>query len=55
MNKIRFGKIGKKYAGRIAIGILCMILAIILDMIYPQITRKIVDDVILGGNTDILG
>ena len=55
MNKIRFGKIGKKYAGSITVGIICMILAIILDMIYPQITRKIVDDVILGGNIDILG
>ena len=25
-----------------------------MDMIYPQITRKIIDDVIIGGNTEIL-
>ncbi len=31
-----------------------MIIAIVLDMIYPQITQKIVDDVIIGGQLELL-
>lgn len=31
-----------------------MIIAIVLDMIYPQITQKIVDDVIIGGKLELL-
>ena len=30
-------------------GMVCMITAIVLDMITPQITRHIIDDVIVGG------
>ncbi len=31
-----------------------MIIAIVLDMLYPQITQKIVDDVIIGGQLELL-
>ncbi len=34
--------------------IACMIIAIVLDMIYPMITESIIDDVILDGKTEIL-
>lgn len=34
--------------------IACMIIAIVLDMIYPMITQSIIDDVILDGKTEIL-
>lgn len=30
-------------------GMICMIAAIVLDMITPQITRRIIDEVIVGG------
>ena len=35
--------------------IVCMVTAILLDMLYPLITRSIVDDVILGGKVQLLG
>lgn len=35
--------------------IACMIAAIVLDMMYPMITRSIVDDVIVGGKMELLG
>ena len=34
--------------------VLCMIGAIVLDMIYPMITESLVDDVILGGKMNLL-
>lgn len=34
--------------------IFCMVAAIVLDMVYPKITKQIVDDVILGGELSIL-
>lgn len=34
--------------------IICMIIAIVLDMIYPVISQKIIDDVIIGGKTSLL-
>lgn len=46
------------YIGRYWYGylfaIFAMITAIILDMTYPKITRDIVDEVILGGKTELL-
>lgn len=33
----------------------CMVTAIILDMLYPMITRSIVDDVIIDGKMELLG
>ena len=35
--------------------IFCMVAAILLDMLYPMITKSIVDDVIIGGNMQLLG
>ena len=35
--------------------IFCMVAAILLDMLYPMITKRIVDDVIIGGNMQLLG
>lgn len=34
--------------------IVCMVIAIVLDMIYPIITQKIIDDVIMDGKTEVL-
>ena len=34
--------------------IVCMILAIALDMLYPMITESIIDDVIIGGQWKLL-
>lgn len=46
------------YIGRYWYGylfaIFSMVTAIVLDMIYPKITQKIVDDVIMGGQIEIL-
>lgn len=45
--------IGRSWHGYLfAIG--CMIIAIILDMVYPKITESIVDDVIIGGEIELL-
>ena len=45
--------IGRSWHGYLfAIG--CMIIAIILDMAYPKITESIVDDVIIGGEIELL-
>lgn len=45
--------IGKHWIGYV-FAILCMIAAIVLDMIYPMITESIIDDVILDGKTELL-
>lgn len=45
--------IGKHWFGY-AFAILCMVIAIVLDMIYPMITESIIDDVMLGGKTELL-
>ena len=46
------------YVGRYWYGyvfaIFCMVMAIALDMVYPIITERIIDDVIMGGKTEIL-
>lgn len=46
------------YVGRYWYGYLfaicSMVTAIVLDMIYPKITQRIVDDVILGGELTLL-
>ena len=34
--------------------IVCMVLAIALDMLYPVITQRIVDDVIIGEKMELL-
>ena len=43
--------IGKHWLGYV-FAIICMIIAIVLDMIYPMITQSIIDDVILEGKTE---
>ena len=53
-NKIQLGAYGKKYAGRLTFAVFCMVSAIILDMIYPMITKKIIDDVIGDGKMELL-
>ena len=35
-------------------GMICMLAAIVLDMITPQITRCIIDEVIVGGQMQLL-
>ena len=45
--------IGKHWLGYV-FAILCMIIAIVLDMVYPMITESIIDDVMLGGKTELL-
>ena len=45
--------VGKHWLGYM-FAIACMIIAILLDMIYPMITQSIIDDVILDGKTEIL-
>ena len=45
--------IGKHWLGYM-FAILCMIAAIVLDMVYPMITESIIDDVMLNGKTELL-
>lgn len=44
----------KRYRFLYIAGFLCMITAIALDMMAPQITRSIIDDVIIDGQTQLL-
>lgn len=44
----------KRYWFLYVFGFVCMVISICLDMISPQITRSIVDDVILGGRMELL-
>ena len=44
-----------KYWYAYVFAIACMITAIVLDMLYPMITKRIVDDVIIGGKMELLG
>lgn len=53
-NKIQLGAYGKKYAGRLVFAVFCMVSAIVLDMIYPMITKTIIDDVIGKGKMELL-
>ncbi|MCM1257470.1 MAG: ABC transporter ATP-binding protein/permease [Roseburia sp.] len=36
-------------------GVACMVTAIVLDMLYPVITKSIIDDVIIQGKMELLG
>lgn len=44
-----------KYWYAYLFAIVCMVTAIVLDMLYPVITKSIVDDVIVDGNMRLLG
>lgn len=52
--KIPLGKYGKKHAGRLTFAVFSMVVAIVLDMIYPMITKQIIDDVIGKGKMELL-
>lgn len=43
-----------KYWYAYAIAITCMVISVSLDMVSPQITQQIIDDVIMGGNIGLL-
>lgn len=43
-----------KYWYAYVFAIACMVTAIVLDMLYPMITKSIVDDVIVGGKMELL-
>ncbi len=45
--------IGRHWAGYL-LAVVCMVAAIVLDMVYPKITQDIVDEVILGGKLELL-
>lgn len=47
-------KYTKKYSILYFIAIAAMVLSILLDAVSPQITRHIIDDVIVGGKTELL-
>ena len=44
----------KKFKYHYLLGSICMLLAIVLDLMSPFLTRRIIDDVILDGKTQIL-
>lgn len=44
----------RRYWYEYLFAVCCMVIAITLDMLYPVITQKIVDDVILGGQLQLL-
>ena len=52
--KIPLGKYGRKHAGRLTFAVFSMVVAIVLDMIYPMITKQIIDDVIGKGKMELL-
>ena len=43
-----------KYWYAYAFAFLCIVIAVSLDMLSPQVTRRIIDDVIIEGKTDLL-
>lgn len=44
----------RRYWYAYAFALICMVISISLDMLSPQITKRIIDDVIIGGNMNIL-
>lgn len=44
----------RKYWYGYVFAIMCMVISISLDMLSPQITKRIIDDVIIGGDMNIL-
>lgn len=43
-----------RYGGGYLFAIFAMVMAIVLDMLYPAITQRMIDDVILDGRTELL-
>lgn len=54
MKKLSVWKMGKPYIGFIILGSLCMFAATVLELLFPLVTKSIVDDVILGGRSELL-
>ncbi len=54
MKKITFGFYLKKYAPYYVTSVVVLTVSILLDLLQPLITQHIVDDVIIGGNIDVL-
>ncbi|CUH91591.1 ABC transporter ATP-binding protein [Herbinix luporum] len=52
MNKLSYYL--KKYWYAYAFALLCTIIAVVLDMVSPQVTKNIIDKVIIEGKTDLL-
>lgn len=52
MNKLSYYL--KKYWYVYAFGLLCTVAAVILDMLSPQITKRVIDNVIIDGEMDLL-
>lgn len=44
----------RKYWYSYAFGIICMVISVSLDLLSPQITKRIIDDVIEGGKVELL-
>mgnify|MGYP000939484148 CR=1 FL=1 len=52
MNKLSYYL--KKYWYAYAFALLCTVVAVIMDMVSPQITKRIIDQVIVGGEVGLL-
>ena len=52
MKKISFYL--KKYWYLYTLALFCLFIYEFLDMVSPQVTRRIIDDVIMGGQTNLL-
>lgn len=52
MNKLSYYI--KKYWYAYAFALLCTIIAVIMDMVSPQITKRVIDQVIVGGEVNLL-
>ena len=52
MNKLSYYL--KKYWYAYAFALLCTIISVVLDMVSPQVTKNIIDKVIIEGKTDLL-
>jgi len=52
MNKLSYYL--KKYWYAYAFALLCTVISVTLDMISPQVTKRIIDDVIVGGEVNLL-
>ncbi|MCQ2537521.1 MAG: ABC transporter ATP-binding protein/permease [Lachnospiraceae bacterium] len=44
----------RRYWWRYLIGVVSLVLAVVLDNLNPQVTRVVVDDVMVGGNMNVL-
>ena len=52
MNKLSY--YFKKYWYAYAFALLCTVIAVIMDMVSPQVTKRIIDQVIVGGEVGLL-